>query len=42
MDVKSTLLNGDLQEYVYMAQPKDFVVEARSVWDANLINPFMD
>jgi hypothetical protein len=27
MDVKTTFLNGDLYENVYMAQPKSFVVE---------------
>jgi hypothetical protein len=27
MDVKTTFLNGDLYENVYMTQPKDFVVE---------------
>jgi hypothetical protein len=27
MDVKMTFLNGGLYENVYMAQPKDFVVE---------------
>ena len=29
MDVKMTFLNGDLYENVYMAQPKDFVMEAK-------------
>ena len=29
MDVKTTFLNGDLYENVYMAQPKAFVVEGK-------------
>jgi hypothetical protein len=29
IDVKMTFLNGDLYENVYMAQPKDFVVEGK-------------
>ena len=29
MDVKTVLLNGDLYENVYMAQPKGFVVEGK-------------
>jgi hypothetical protein len=34
MDVKTTFLNGDLYESVYMAQPKDFVMEEKNIWDA--------
>jgi hypothetical protein len=29
MDIKTTFLNGDLEENVYMAQPKDFIVEGK-------------
>ena len=29
MDIKTTYLNGDLEENVYMAQPKGFVVEEK-------------
>ena len=29
VDVKTTFLNGDLYENVYMSQPKSFVVEVK-------------
>ena len=29
MDIKTTYLNGDLEENVYMAQPKGFVMEGK-------------
>ena len=41
MDVKTTFLNGDLYENVYMAQPKGFVVEEKNIWDAVCRNQFM-
>jgi hypothetical protein len=29
MDIKTTFLNGDLYENVYMTQPKGFVIEGK-------------
>jgi hypothetical protein len=36
MDVKKTFLNGDLNENVYMAQPKDFVMEGKERFGCRL------
>ena len=37
MDVKTTFLNGDLNERVYMAQPKGFVIKGKENWGCRLI-----
>jgi len=36
MDVKTTFLHGDLEENVYMAQPKGFVVEGKEQMGCHL------
>ena len=42
MDVKTTFFNEDLDENVYMAQPKGFVMEGKEQMGYCLKNPFMD
>jgi hypothetical protein len=39
MDVKTTFLNGDLYENVYMAQPKGFIVERKEILGCHLTKP---
>jgi hypothetical protein len=36
IDVKTVFLNGDLQESVYMAQPKDFAIEDKEHMECRL------
>ena len=42
LDVKTTFLNGELVEDVYVAQPDGYVVMARSRWCTNLAKLCMD
>ena len=42
MDVKTVFLNGELEEEIYIEQPKDFVVRGKKRKCANLLSHFMD
>jgi hypothetical protein len=37
MDVKTTFLNGELEENVFMAQPKGFVVSGKEHMECHLM-----
>ena len=32
MDVKTTFLNGNLEEEIYMMQPEVFIAKTKSIW----------
>ena len=42
MDVKTTLLNGDIDGTIYMVQLENIVSETQRTSFTNLKNPFMD
>jgi hypothetical protein len=42
MDVKTTFLNGELDEEIYMEQPKEFIVPGKENKCVDMSNPCMD
>ena len=42
MDINTAFLDGDLDEEIYMEQPKGFIVPGQEKKVVGLLNPFMD
>ena len=42
MDVKTSFLNGDLDEEIYMEQPEGLWFQVKKRKFVGLLNPFMD
>ena len=42
MDLKTTFLNGELEEEAYMKQPEEFSFSQVSIWYVSLRNPSTD
>ena len=42
MDVKTTFLNGSLEDDIYMQQPEGFIARGKNTWHVSCKGPFMD
>jgi hypothetical protein len=42
MDVKTAFLNGEVEQEVYIEQPKGFVIHGKNPMFANSRKPYMD